>query len=299
VTHGAPAVLPLTPDQLGSSGIERDHAGRAEVARIEAAEARAWADLYDAAPADWAAGAGVGTRMVDGTLVLHWAATQRRYFSRAIGLGVARPATRDALDAVFEVWEELGIGMCLVQSMPACEPVGYTEWLQQRGLEPFDAQDRIVRGGEPVDDPPAPPDGRNLLVEKVDGETAAEWSDFLQRVYHLDGGPWLTELVGRSGWHQYIAREDGEVVAARGMYIGSHGLTWLGMDGPVPGLQTTDFEPDAALCAAMVTAGLALGATGFLSDIEARSEEMDTPSYGYFGRLGFRRPYVRTHWAVV
>ena len=143
-------------------------AGRAEVARIEAAEARAWADLYAAAPAGWAAGAGVGTRMVDGTLVLHWAATERRYFSRAIGLGVARPATRDALDAVFEVWEELGIGMCLVQSMPGCEPAAYTEWLRERGLEPFDAQDRIVRGGEPVTDPPAPPGGRNLVVERVE-----------------------------------------------------------------------------------------------------------------------------------
>jgi hypothetical protein len=26
------------------------------------------------------------------------------------------------------------------------------------------------------------------------------------------------------------------------------------------------------------------------------SDAMDTPSYEYFSRLGFTRPYVRTHW---
>jgi hypothetical protein len=68
------------------------------------------------------------------------------------------------------------------------------------------------------------------------------------------------------------------------------------MDGPVPGLGTEDYEPDAALCRAIVADGLALGARGFLADIEAPSQAMDTPAYEHFARLGFTRPYVRTHW---
>ena len=59
----------------------------------EAAEARAWADLYAAAPAEWAAEVGLGTRWFGDTLAIHWAVTGRRYFSRAIGLGVTAPAT--------------------------------------------------------------------------------------------------------------------------------------------------------------------------------------------------------------
>jgi hypothetical protein len=47
----------------------------------------------------------------------------------------------------------------------------------------------------------------------------------------------------------------------------------------------------------MVRDGLDLGVRCFLADIEAPSDAMDTPAYGYFGRLGFRRPYVRTHYA--
>ncbi len=272
---------------------------RSSVQAIENADALAWIDMYAAAPPAWAAEAGVGTREIDGTLVLHWRATGRRYFSRTIGLGVRRPATPETLDAVFGVWDELGITMCLVQSMPACEPADFEGWLRDRGLEPFDAQDRIVRGAEPLTDPPASSADRNIEVEKVGRGTAHEWAEFLQRVYHLDTGPWLQQLVGRPGWHQYVAREDGEIVGARGMHIDAGGLAWMGMDGPVPGLRTHDFEPDIALCTVMVSDGLALGATGFLSDIEARSGQRDTPSYDYFARLGFEIPYVRTHWAVV
>jgi hypothetical protein len=146
--------------------------------------------------------------------------------------------------------------------------------------------------------PPVSSD-RRLRVKPVEAGTADEWAEFLQRVYRLDTGEWLQRLVGRRGWHPYLAREDGEIVAARTMYIGADGLTWLGMDCPVLGVSSDDYEPDAAICARLVQDGLRLGARGFLADIEAPSEAMDTPAYEYFPALGFSRPYVRTHWAVI
>jgi hypothetical protein len=265
-----------------------DHATAAE---IEAAEARAWADLYAAAPPDWAERAGVSTRWVGGTLVLQWAATGRRYFSRAIGLGVVEPATPEALDGILAGWEAAGIDMFLLQSLPHCRPEGYDELLRSRGLEEFDRQDRIVRGPEPADS------FRGAYeVDRVDASAADEWAGFLQRVYRLDTGPWLQLLIDRPGWHQYVARDRGEIVAARGMFVGPDGIAWLGMDGPVPGLGTDDYEPDAAICARIVADGLAAGATAFIADIEAPSAGLDTPAYANFARLGFRRPYVRTHF---
>ena len=264
----------------------------------EAAEARAWADLYAAAPAEWAAEVGLGTRWFGDTLAIHWAVTGRRYFSRAIGLGVTAPATEAAVDDILALWERLGISMCLIQSMPHCAPGAYADWLRERGLEPFDQQDRIVRAeGAATTDPVS--SEREFTVERVRPETAEEWSQFLQRVYRLDTGPWLPQLVDRPGWHQYVARERGEIVAARGMYVGRDGIAWLGMDGPVPGIMTQDFEPDAAICARIVADGPRLGARTIISDIEQPSAGLDTPSYGYFGALGFSRPYTRTHWARV
>lgn len=267
-------------------------------ARIEAAEARAWADCYAAAPADFADAAGLGFRAVAGALVIHWAATSRRYFSRVIGLGVSEPATEAAIDDILAGYRGAGIDMFLLQSLPHSQPAEYEGWLRERGLEAFDRQDRVLRGGELYAGPPPASCDRRLQVEPVAADTADEWSEFLQRVYRLDTGEWLQRLVGRRGWHPYLAREEGEIVAARAMYIGAEGLAWLGMDGPVPGVSSDDYEPDAAICARIVQDGLRLGARGFLADIEAPSEAMDTPAYEYFPALGFSRPYVRTHWAV-
>lgn len=261
------------------------------VAEIERAEIAAWTDVYAAAPSDWAETVGLGTREVGGALVISWAATGRRFFSRVIGLGVTEPATEAAVDEIIRGYDEAGITRFLLQSMPACRPAEYEDWLRERGLEPFDAQDRVVRDGRPAEPPPSGP------VERVTRETAHEWEDFVQRTYRLDTGPWLERLIGRPGWHQYAYRDGGEIVAARGMFIGPDGAAWLGMDAPVPGVMTDDYEPDAALCAFMVADGLANGARSFLADIELPSPGMDTPAYRYFGELGFTRPYVRTHWA--
>jgi hypothetical protein len=264
---------------------------QATAAAIETAEMRAWADCYAAAPADWARRAGLGTRTIGGALVISWAATGRRYFSRVIGLGVTEPATEESIDEIVNGYHEAGVSMFLLQSMPHCRPAEYEGWLHDRGLEPFDAQDRVYRDGRPAEAPLFGP------VERVTRETAGEWAEFLQRVYRLDTGPWLELLIDRPGWHEYVYRDGGEIVAARGMFIGPDGMAWLGMDGPVPGVMTDEYEPDAALCEFMVADGLAHGARSFLADIELPSPELDTPAYRYFGELGFTRPYVRTHWA--
>jgi hypothetical protein len=282
--------------ELGATTIDTAPVDHPTAAHIEATEAEAWADMYAAVPPDFAEQAGISAREVAGVLVIEWAATGRRYFSRVIGLGVVEPATEAAIEEILLGYERAGITMFLLQGLPHCEPGAYEQWLKDRGLEPFDAQARVVRGGEPLTHELGVNSGRELTVNRVTGDDADEWSEFLQRVYKLDTGSWLGRLYDRPGWHQYVAREAGSIVGARGMFISHSGTAWLGMDGPVPGVHSNDYEPDAALCQAMVADGLALGATGFIADIEAPSEEMDTPAYRYFGQLGFTLPYTRTHW---
>lgn len=120
--------------------------------------------------------------------------------------------------------------------------------------------------------------------------------ELLIGVYHLDAGPWLRGLHGRTGWRHYLAREDGRPIAARSMYLPAAGaVAFLAVDGPVPGVMTADYEPDATILARIVADGLARGAAGFAADIEAPSPVRDTPAYGTFGPLGFRIPYTRTH----
>jgi hypothetical protein len=264
---------------------------------IELAEASAWADMYAAAPRDFARSAGIATRKVGGALVISWAAIGRRYFSRAIGLGVIEPATPEALDDIANGYADAGISMYLIASQPHCRPEGFDDALRERGFEPFDAQDRVVRGGGPLRRSGLTrSDDRDLEVERVTAATADEWAEFVQRVYQLDTGSWLQALVGRRGWHQYVVREHGRVVAARGMYVTPERVAWVGMDAPIPGLWTPDFEPDAGLWERIVADGLGAGARMFIADIEAPSPAHDTPAYEYFAALDFSVPYARTHW---
>ena len=62
-----------------------------------------------------------------------------------------------------------------------------------------------------------------------------------------------------------------------------------------PGATTAEHEPDARICARIVSDGLALGVRGFVADIEAPWPAMDTPGYPIFAAVGFRRPYTSTH----
>src|SRR5881397_4345113 len=143
-------------------------------AAIEAAEARAWADLYAAAPADWSVTAGLGAQKLGGAFVVRWAATGRRYFSRTIGLGVFEPANRAAIEEILDGYDRAGITMFLLQSLPHCRPAEYENWLRELGLEPFDAQDRVVRAGSPLAVAPAPAESRELRVERVTDTSAGE-----------------------------------------------------------------------------------------------------------------------------
>ena len=128
----------------------------------------AWLDLYAAAPATWAREVGLAGHERSGAVLLEWAATGRRYFSRAIGLGVTAPATEAAIDGILRHYEEAEVGMFLLQSLPHCRPAKYEGWLRDRGLEPFDAQDRIVRDGSPIAlSEPLPPGSASSTVERV------------------------------------------------------------------------------------------------------------------------------------
>ena len=134
-------------------------------------------------------------------------------------------------------------------------------------------------------------------MERVTEASAAEWVEFMERVYSLDTGPWLPRLIGRPGWHQYVVREAGEIVAARGMHIGSDGIAWLGMDGPVPGVTTKRLRARRGpLRIHRLRRSRSAARARSSPTSRRRQTNRRRPPIESFGQLGFTRPYVRTHW---
>jgi hypothetical protein len=270
----------------------------AEAAAIESVEARAWADLVGACPPGHAARIGLEARWAGPVLVLQCpgGGFDRGLFNRPVGLGVLEPATRAAVVGIAALLEAAGASRYMLVSQPQCVPDAYTGWVAELGLEPRGAWDRVVRGGAPL---VAATDGagaRQIDVSLVGPEAVEEWSELLAGVYRVDAGPWLRALHGRPGWRHYLARENGRPVAARSMFLPAPGaVAFLAVDGPVPGVMTADYDPDATILARIVADALTLGAAGVAADIEAPSPARDTPAYATFERLGFRIPYTRTH----
>jgi hypothetical protein len=274
------------------------HCVHRSAAAIEAVEARAWDDLVAACPPGHAARIGLEAGWAGPVMVVRCpgGGFDRGLFNRPIGLGVFEPATRAAVADIAARLAATGATRSMLLSQPQCTPADYEGWLAELGLQPRGAWDRVVRDGAP---PAAGDDGsgaREIAVSLVRPDAVEEWSELLVGVYQVDAGPWLRALHGRAGWHHYLARERGRPVAARSMYLPGPGeVAFLAVDGPVPGVMTADYGPDAAILARIVADGLRLGAAGFAADIEAPSPARDTPAYATFGRLGFRIPYTRTH----
>ncbi|OHV88499.1 hypothetical protein [Mesorhizobium sp. ORS 3428] len=265
---------------------------------IERAEVNAWLDLYDAAPADFAARHDLSIAR-DGDLVWTTCTTiPFIHFNCVKNIGVDAPASEEEVDALLAHYRAAGILRPWFYTSPHTEPSRLRCWLEARGLQHQSGWERIFRDATP---PPAeslfPADGAS--VEEVTHETAAEWAAFIDGKYRLPTSPWLMALVGRKGWHHYMLKRDGAVAAVRSLFIGADGAAWSGIDAPVPGIMAPSFDLDAVLGERLVRDGIAAGANLFVADIEAPRPERDGPAYRNYARLGFRIAYFRSHYSYL
>ena len=264
-------------------------------AQIEACEAHAWADMYDAAPADFMEQFGLEFLQVQNVALTRCKRIPFIHFNCVKNLGMNGPATEALLDEILALYHAAEVTHFAVYHIPHSRPPALPEWLHSRNLHPQGGWDRIYRDSRRLIDLDTSAQNE-FVVEKVTPTTAPEWSAFIDAIYGLPTTPWLLSLVGRPGWHHYLLRRGTEVAAVRSMHIDGAGFAWFGIDAPVPGLMAPSYDLDSQLCRAMVTEGLELGVKYFVADIEAPDTAMATPAYSEFEALGFKRPYFRSHY---
>ena len=286
------------PPEAHSPAIAIENVSRDLSRIIERAEVNAWLDLYAAAPADFAARQGLS---IAGEGDLAWTTCTTIpfvHFNCVKNFGVDSPASESQLDALLAHYRAAGISRPWFYVSPHTEPSRLRCWLEARGLQRQGGWERIYREAEPLPSAPLfPVDG--VLVERVTTATANEWAGFIDRSYRLPTSPWLLALVGRQGWHHYMARRNGAVAAVRSLFIGADGAAWSGIEAPVPGIMAPSFDLDAVLGEALVRDGIAAGAKLFVADIEAPHEERDGPAYRNYARLAFRIAYFRSHYSYL
>ncbi|MDX8529528.1 hypothetical protein RFM41_18470 [Mesorhizobium sp. VK25A] len=270
---------------------------------IERAEVAAWLDLYEAAPADFAARQGLSIAR-EGDLVWTTCATiPFIHFNCVKNIGVDGPATEEQVDALLAHYRAAGIMRPWFYTNPHAEPARLRCWLEARGLQHQGGWERIHRDATPLPDAPLFPGDPlipvdDLVVEEVTPRTASEWASFIDAKYRFPTTPWLMALVGRKGWHHYMLKRRGAVAAVRSLFI-SDGAAWSGIDAPVPGIMAPSFDLDAMLGERLVRDGIAAGAKLFVADIEAPRPDRDGPAYRNYDRLGFKLAYLRNHYSYL
>ncbi len=262
---------------------------------LESFEEMAWLDMYQGAPTSFVQAMGLSYEMLADSVAFFCTKIPFIHFNTILTLGLKSPANEDKIEAVIQAFRAKGINSFYLHYSPFSEPADLPNLLTSRGFAAVSSWDRIYREGQGLPKPLAV--SRNLQVKEITSEDAERWADFIDATYGMVNKPWLMNLVGRLGWRHFIVEENDVVSAARSVYM-KNGFAWLGIDAPIPGLMTKDYERDYLLLYHIVKAGLQHGVQHFLADIELPDDAMNLPSYHNIQQLGFRVVYRRQNYKL-
>lgn len=266
-------------------------ADRAEGAQLEAIERDAWIDLYTAAPAGFAPGAGLSVERLGDVTLLKLASVPNTQFSRMLGLGVGAPVSEAALDAALTGLRTVGHDGFFVHLVPWAAPSALPVWLSRRGLARYHRPwAKFRRGTAP---PPMVPS--DLRVAEIGADRAA---DFAQPVAAGFGAPppfvaWLAALAGRPGWRIAVAYDGTEPVAGGALFL-RDGVAWLGIAATRP--EARGRGAQGALMRWRIRAAIDAGCTLIATETGVAVPGQPNSSYNNMRRCGFEVAYLRDNY---
>jgi len=214
-------------------------------------------------------------------------------FNRALGLGLAEPATEAGLDEIDAFFTDQGLAYGIPVT-PDAQPPELPGWLEARGLRRGYAWTKLARGAEPASD-------LNhlvrttLRVEEVGADRAGVFADVFLRAY---GAPevaraLLERVPGTAGWRCFVAF-DGDTPAAAGALFITGTVGWLGAAGTLPEFRRRGAQ--GALLAARIGAGRRAGCETLVTETGEPVEGRPESSYRNLVRAGFAPQYVRQNY---
>ena len=210
-------------------------------------------------------------------------------FNRALGLGLAEPATDEGLDAIAAFFRRHGVSYAVALA-PGAEPGDLPERLERHGLARGHAWQKFTR-----DTGLAPDVSSELRVERVGPERAAAFADAFTRAYGTPRvvQPLLERLPGLRGWHCFVAFA-GDAPAATGALYVTADIGWLGIAGTLPELRGRGAQ--SAIIAARIETARASGCTIVVTETGVPVDGDAGPSYRNLVRAGFEPAYVRENY---
>jgi len=261
-------------------------------ALAETVEAEAMYAYLAHAPAETQEGLGTTTTRLGGGVVLSARLDPYDYWSKALGLGVTEPVTRDLVDEVIDFYRAQGTPTALFQIAPSLLPEDWDEIRAAHGVEPAGSWLKLAA---PIEDLRTDT-MTDLRVARVDEDDAAEWGTVVATTFGMDNAA-LIAMLGHSvrtpGSQLFAAWDGDEIVAGGALFV--HGTTAsLHSGATAPSHRGRGAQ--SALVAARIEAARAAGAQWVVSETGKAGPGERNPSTENMRRAGLRVTYARQNW---
>lgn len=259
---------------------------------LEQIEIDAWRDYCAAAPAGFAQAVGLETAELGGPLLAMCRRIDHYQFNRLIGGGLGAD-DGEALDTAASRFRAAGLANGYLQIAPGRRAAALERRAHSLGLKRVErVWVKFARGPEPAQTPDTA-----LVVAPAAPAEAMAFGGAVVAGFGMPQSlaPWLAAIVGRAGWHAYVARDGDRIVGGAAMYVaGERG--WLGIGAVQPDARRRGGQ--SALLARRLADGLALGVRLFATETGKPLAGEPHPSFSNIQRTGFAIAYERANWTL-
>lgn len=242
--------------------------------------------LFDDAPAELREALGVRLERFGSALASLARAVPSPMFNQITNLGVFEPVEEVGLARMLALYRKAELP-CLVQVSPLARPEALPDWLTARGLVSGGNVAVFRRGVQPLPEPPTA-----LRVERVGAEWAQAFGDILATVFGAPpaAGALNAGLIGKPGWHCYMAFDHDTPVAVGRMYIHG-GLGYMLGAGTLPAYRRRGAQ--SAILARRFLDAADLGCTVLTMETGESLPERPNASFHNAVRAGFELAYAQ------
>lgn len=260
---------------------------------LERIEIEAWRDYCAAAPARFADAVGVEAMDLGGPLLAVCPRIDHYQFNRLIGAGLGLDRNGESLELAADFFRQAKLKNGYLQIAPGPRAQALEARARALELKPLErVWVKFSRGAET-----APTPATTLQIAEVAPGEAMEFAGAVVAGFGMPAmlAPWLAAIVGRKGWHAYVARDGGKAVGGAAMFV-SGDVAWLGIGAVQSAARRKGGQ--SALLARRIVDGLGRGVRLFATETGRPLAGEPHPSFTNIQRAGFIIAYDRPNWTL-
>jgi GNAT superfamily N-acetyltransferase len=260
----------------------------------ERADADAWSDMLDAAPPEMVRQFEIRQSRFGHAVVGVVGAFDVLAMNRVVGVTTPDGIVSKDLDAIVEMYEAAQSRRYAVQVCPTAQSPEFVQNLKDHDFVLFNHWTKLSRPAHrPIPDPE-----HTLQVERIATDRADEFAAIAvpSFAWPMPAKRWIAALVGRPGWHHYLAYEDGLAVGTGAMHV-KDGVAWMGFAATDPGHRKHGAQ--SSLIAKRLHDALDLGCKQIVVETALDRPEKPNPSLHNLVKFGFEVAYDRPNYVRV